>query len=149
MHAPPLLREDVEREDETLAEPCAGEAPPTEDCSAGDVSRPVADDASNPADAANHGAEASYKTLEEMKAEARRLFLRPAQREQASRNESPEGGEHLENVAVGNAAEESELADHVRRGPPNHIASDHAGRPLSRRERRARQRQLERLRKKR
>jgi hypothetical protein len=131
MHAPPRTREEVEeeweddaprereapREGEAPAEPCAVAPPPAEDCSHGDVSSPVRALGDASVAAANGGAEATYKTLEDIKAEARLRFLRPAQAAVASDDQSPESGELRQ--------------------------------PLTRRERRARKRELERLRKKR
>jgi hypothetical protein len=97
-------------------------APPVEDCSPLAVSRSAPPVASQPAGDANTSAAASYKSLDEIKAHVRRSFLRPAQTEPALADESPESGEP---------------------------SISESKRPLTRRERRARERELERLRKKR
>ena len=144
MHAPPRTREEVEEESDDAQD----DAPPVEDCSVNAMSRPDGEEPRSPAVAANGDQSASYKSFEAIKAEVRRRFLRPAQVEATSGDESPEGSE-CDADGTGGTAIESQLGDHVRRGPSDHIASDRIRRPLSRRERRARQRELERRLKKR
>ena len=140
MHAPPRTREEeLDEYDEAEVH-----APPARDCSGQAVSRPTAQVASPPAGDPNGCAAASYKSLDEIKAEARRSFLRPAQADTAIGDDSPESGETGAAVSAGQAAKQSLSPVHVRRGLP-----DHAGRPLSRRQRRARQRELARVLKKR
>jgi hypothetical protein len=136
MHAPPRSREDVEEEEFDVRSSAAPEpAPPAEDCSPPALSRPVCEPPCPPAVAASAGNSASYKLLAEIRNAARRSFLRPAQAQIATVNDSPERGE---------STEESLSPERVQRLP-----LDHVRRPLSRRERRARQRELERRLKKR
>jgi len=101
----------------------AEESPPVADCSTNGLSRgertpvaPVESVASGPA-------EGTYKSLDEIKAQARRRFLRPAQSETSQNLEPPTNGD-----------DESPGAD----PPPGR-------RPLNRKERRARERLRQRI----
>ncbi len=151
MHAPPRTREELEEEedldefrsDERPSE-TARQAPPIEDCSLPAPSRPECEPHCPPALAASDEDAASYKSLEAIKAEARLRFLRSAQAADAEEAESPERGERGPIVSGDDQAESGQSDDLVRRRP-----SDQIRRPLNRRERRARQRELERRLKKR
>ena len=121
------IRRQVEAERQTrrqrLAIPAAAQiAPPNADCSAGAVSRGEFSASLPQPESGSDVAETSCRTLEEIKAEARRNFLRPAQAEVSQTVESPASGD-----------DESPAADPL-----------YARRPLNRKERRARQRLLER-----
>lgn len=113
MHAPPRTREEELEEFDEAEE----HAPPARDCSPRPLSRPEREQQSPPVVETKAFQPASYKSLDEIKAEVRKSFLRPAQAETAADDEPLESGEPK--------------------------------RPLSRRERRARQRELERRLKKR
>lgn len=137
MHAPPRTREEVEEEEEEEEElgespsEAARPAPPNRDCSPPAPSRPVCEPHGPPAMAASDEDAASYKSLAAIKAEARLRFLRSAQAADASEEESPERGE-CDPIVSGD--------DQAESGPSNRMR-----RPLNRHERRARQRELERL----
>ena len=100
-----------------------GERPPVEDCSGHAVSR--ADDAAidQPAVAESDLCETPYELVERIKSQTRRDFLRPAQQLAAEDRES----------LVGGVSESTSPASQAT-----------TGRPLNRKERRARQRRLER-----
>jgi hypothetical protein len=99
------------------------ENPPVEDCSLGDVSRGSGKRSESREIDATDSLPSPYELVQQLKARAKRDFLRPAQATLAARVDSPEsmGGE----PSIG------------------------AARPLNRKERRARQRQLARILKKR
>jgi hypothetical protein len=113
----------VEPTRETLA-PAGDASPPDADCSVGAVSRGAQALPAAEVGAVSIPADGTYQLLEEIQADARREFLRPAQ--------AAESPEH-ETTLMGEQRSLEEEHDAPRR-------------PLNRHERRARQRQLDRLR---
>jgi len=100
-----------------------GERPPVEDCSANAVSRADGAAIDQPAVAESDLCETPYELVERIKSQTRRDFLRPAQ---------PVAAEDREPL-VGGVSESTGSASQAT-----------AGRPLNRKERRARQRRLQR-----
>jgi hypothetical protein len=133
VHAPPRWSAEGDERDELrgLAEvPTASgtptpqfEHPPVEDCSAPAVSRGATAASLPQPESGSDVPETSCRTLEEIKAEARRSFLRPAQAEVSLDLESPASGD------------DESPADDPPRGRP----------PLNRKERRARERMRQRM----
>lgn len=100
--------------------------PPAEDCSPGEVSSGVAVQSPDGIGTASLPEEGTYRTLDEIKAEARRKFLRPAQQARVAERDTPRSSD----TAL--AAEADDDQPDVRR-------------PLTRQERRARKRRLARV----
>jgi len=142
VHLPPTLRidkeedraEEAERQAEEMAERAYQRMfPLNEDCSARPVSSAAEVAAEQPTLAASEPADGTYKTLDEIKAEARRSFLRPAQAEVEHADTLPATVDEADEPADEQAADEpSSESSAVRR-------------PLNRKERRQRERQRKRL----
>jgi hypothetical protein len=116
-----------------LRSPANGDNPPNKECSPGEVSS-----GDSQARAVDNGAvsipeEGTYRTLEEIKAQARREFLHPAQARDLAECNTPQSSV----VAELATATEELGADEFDDRPNN--------RPLSRKERRARKRRLAKL----
>jgi hypothetical protein len=120
-------RADNDDEDESASD----KTPPVADCSPGVVSRGDLAAAPAAADDVTVPAEGTYKTLDEIKAEARRKFLRPAQPALSQMPDSPKGGESGVDAGVN---QRLQAADPL-----------YARTPLNRRQRRARDRRRKRL----
>jgi hypothetical protein len=139
VHLPPTLRIDEEEERAEEAERQAEEkaeraysrlVPLNEECSARAVSSAAGTPDGRPTVAASEPAEGTYKTLDEIKAEARHTVLRPAQAETEHAETLPALVDEVEEPADEQAADEpSSESSAVRR-------------PLNRKERRQRKRWL-------